>query len=91
MVATVTLLAVFELRKSPLTAFARSRLVDPVTAISTAYGPDDSKLKMTGLRRELFGHETAADRLNVGVSSRAQGLPAVRRSNTLAAQSSWEK
>ncbi|KAJ7260591.1 hypothetical protein C8J57DRAFT_1636603 [Mycena rebaudengoi] len=91
LVATVTLLAVFELRKLPLTAFARSRLVDPVTAISTAYGPDDSKLKMTGLRHELFGHETAADCLNVGVSSRAQGLPAVRRSNTLAAQSSWEK
>ncbi|KAJ7216908.1 hypothetical protein C8J57DRAFT_1395984 [Mycena rebaudengoi] len=91
LVAAIMLLAVLELRKSPHTAFARSRLVDPTTAISTAYGPDDSKLKMTRSPQELFGHETAADRLNVGVSSRAQGLPAVRRSSTLAAQPSWEK
>ncbi|KAF8162170.1 hypothetical protein K438DRAFT_2070155 [Mycena galopus ATCC 62051] len=89
LVLIVTVLAVLELRRSPYTVFARSRLVDPASAISTAYGPDDSKLKMTGEPRELFGHETAADRLNVGVSSRAPRLPAVRRSSTLGA--SYEK
>ncbi|KAJ7823459.1 hypothetical protein B0H13DRAFT_2125237 [Mycena leptocephala] len=91
LVLVVTALAVRELRRSPHTAFARSRLADPTTAIGTAYGPDNSKLKMASEPQELFGDETAADRLNVGVSSREQGVPAVRRSSTLAAQSSWEK
>ncbi|KAJ7124092.1 hypothetical protein C8R43DRAFT_1135673 [Mycena crocata] len=91
LVLTVAALAVLELHKSPHTSFARSRLVDPATAISTAYGPDEAKLKKTGSPQELFGDETAADRLNLGVSSRAEGLPAVHRSATLQARSPWEK
>ncbi|KAF7345480.1 hypothetical protein MVEN_01566400 [Mycena venus] len=79
-VATITSLAVVEIRKSPYTAVARSRLLDPATVISTAYGPEDSKLKPTHTIEELFGEETAADRLNVAVDTPVEGLPIVRRS-----------
>ncbi|KAJ7458553.1 hypothetical protein FB451DRAFT_581084 [Mycena latifolia] len=79
-VVAVTFMAARENLKSPHTSFARSRLVDPVTAISTAYGPDDSKLKRTHTVEELFGNETVADRLTVVVGD---GLPVIRRSHTL--------
>lgn len=78
-VAVVTVMAVLETRKSPYAAFARSRLVDPATVISTAYGPPDSKLKPALAVRELFGHETGEDRLSVAVFENVEGLPIVRR------------
>ncbi|KAJ7698324.1 hypothetical protein B0H17DRAFT_1050775 [Mycena rosella] len=86
LVLAVTALAVREIFKSPLTSFAHSRLVDPVTVISTAYGPEDSKLKRTHEVQELFGDETVADRLNVAVHDETDGLPPVRRSKTTAAR-----
>ncbi|KAJ7886814.1 hypothetical protein B0H14DRAFT_2696851 [Mycena olivaceomarginata] len=81
-VATITFGAVMQIRKSPHTGLARSRLLDPATAISTAYGPEDAKLRATSTANELFGHETAADRLTMAVDT---GLPIVRR-GTLASQ-----
>ncbi|KAJ7114144.1 hypothetical protein C8R43DRAFT_1156723 [Mycena crocata] len=92
LVLVVTVLAVIELNRSPHTSFAHSRLIDPSTAISTAYGPEESKLKKTGSPQELFGEETAADRLNLAVNRRAEveGLPAVHRSGTLD-EAGWGK
>lgn len=81
-VATITFGAVMQIRKSPHTGLARSRLLDPATAISTAYGPEDAKLRATSTANELFGHETAADRLTMAVDA---GLPIVRR-GTLTSQ-----
>ncbi|KAJ7895452.1 hypothetical protein B0H14DRAFT_2680504 [Mycena olivaceomarginata] len=49
---------------------------------NTAYGPEDAKLRATSTANELFGHETAADRLTMAVDT---GLPIVRR-GTLASQ-----
>ncbi|KAF7345476.1 hypothetical protein MVEN_01565900 [Mycena venus] len=79
-VAIITIKAVIQIRTSPYTSVARSRLLDPSTVISTAYGPDDAKLKPTHTIEELFGDETAADRLNVAVDTPVDGLPLVRRS-----------
>jgi hypothetical protein len=80
MVAVVTVLAVREIRKSPLfTTLAHSRLVKPATVIGAAYGPDESKAKPTQAIQELFGEETAADRLSVAVSHHVDGLPFVRK------------
>jgi hypothetical protein len=80
LVTAITAMAVLEKHKSPHTSFVRSRLVDPVAAISTAYGPDESKLKRTGTIHELFGHETMADRLSVAVHDNATHLPVIRKS-----------
>ncbi|KAJ7442342.1 hypothetical protein B0H11DRAFT_2292081 [Mycena galericulata] len=73
-VAVITFKAVIASRKSPYTAFARSRLLDPSTVISTAYGPRDSGLKPTRAVHELFGHETSADRLSVIVHDETEGV-----------------
>lgn len=81
LVVFVTSKAVREVRASPYTFFARDRLVDPATAISSAYGPDDSKLRRMRTVRELFGEETSADRLNVAVDDELDDLPVVRRSS----------
>ncbi|KAJ7895454.1 hypothetical protein B0H14DRAFT_2680516 [Mycena olivaceomarginata] len=75
-VVMITVMAVTETQRSPLTAVARSRILDPATAISTAYGPEEAKRRATSTVHELFGHETAADRLTMGVDI---GLPVVRR------------
>ncbi|KAJ7155253.1 hypothetical protein C8R46DRAFT_1227201 [Mycena filopes] len=92
LVIAVTVKAVLETRKYPQAAFARSRLVDPATAISTAYGPDEYKLRRTASTLELFGHETDGDRLTLGVG--AQGgsemeMPVIRRAAARARASSF--
>ncbi|KAJ7211957.1 hypothetical protein C8J57DRAFT_1604412 [Mycena rebaudengoi] len=79
-VFVLTVLAVIQTRNSPHAAFARSRLIDPATAISTAYGPDESKLKTTHKVEELFGDETGEDRLSVAVENKIHGLPVIRKS-----------
>jgi hypothetical protein len=80
LVFVLTVLAVIQTRNSPHAAFARSRLIDPATAISTAYGPDESKLKTTHKVEELFGDETGEDRLSVALENKIHGLPVVRKS-----------
>ncbi|KAJ7886816.1 hypothetical protein B0H14DRAFT_2696861 [Mycena olivaceomarginata] len=80
-VVMITVMAVTETQRSPLTAVARSRILDPATAISTAYGPEEAKRRATSTVHELFGHETAADRLTMGVDI---GLPVVRRGDARA-------
>ncbi|KAJ6601693.1 hypothetical protein DFH09DRAFT_1270687 [Mycena vulgaris] len=79
LVFVLTVLAVIQNRNSPHAAFARSRLIDPTTAISVAYGPDESKLKITHTVEELFGDETGEDRLSVAVENKIHGLPVVRK------------
>lgn len=85
LVAVVTVMALVETQKSPQTSFARSRLIDPATAISSAYGTNESKLKWTGSRTELFGHETDADRLDIGVTQWDDGQSALNVRRTLLA------
>ncbi|KAJ7909045.1 hypothetical protein B0H13DRAFT_2273026 [Mycena leptocephala] len=76
--AVVTVLAVLEIRKSPLfTTLAHSRLVNPATVIGAAYGPDESKAKPTQAIQELFGEETAADRLSVAESNDGRGIKGI--------------
>ncbi|KAJ7024674.1 hypothetical protein C8F04DRAFT_1131042 [Mycena alexandri] len=80
LVIAVTLKAMFEIRKYPHAAFAQNRLVDPATAISTAYGPEEFKLKLTASTLELFGHETDGDRLTLDLGRQGAELPVIRRS-----------
>ncbi|KAJ6592371.1 hypothetical protein B0H19DRAFT_1245251 [Mycena capillaripes] len=79
-VIIVTVLAILQIREFPQAALARRRLIDPATAISTAYGPGDSKFKHSVLMDDLFGHETDADRLTVTPSSRGERFPVIRKS-----------
>ncbi|KAJ6487113.1 hypothetical protein C8R47DRAFT_1127752 [Mycena vitilis] len=77
-VILVTVLAIFEIRRSPQAALARSRLIDPATVISTAYGPDRGKFLATLSTHELFGEESDTDRLTLSTGV-ADGLPVVRK------------
>ncbi|KAJ7627137.1 hypothetical protein FB45DRAFT_1004706 [Roridomyces roridus] len=82
-VLLLTVSAVIATLNSPYTAFARSRLMDPVTAIGTAYGPEDTGGSQSPLEpvHGLFKHETAADRLTLEMFKGPDGAPraAVRR------------
>ncbi|KAJ7058556.1 hypothetical protein C8F01DRAFT_1255705 [Mycena amicta] len=81
-VVFVTAEAAIHVRRSPTdTLLARSRLLDPATAIGTAYGREETKGAV--VVQELFGDETAEDRLNIAVDAPADGFPIVRRSGTL--------
>ncbi|KAJ7744767.1 hypothetical protein DFH07DRAFT_776967 [Mycena maculata] len=81
-VLVVTVLAVHEVRKAVPgdVVYARSWLIDPATVISHVYGPEDTKVKPTSSIKELFGFETADDRLSVAVHNGSIGSPIIRRS-----------
>lgn len=75
----VTVKAISEVHKYPHAAFAQNRLVDPATAISTAYGPEEHALRRTSSTLELFGHETDGDRLALDLGRQGEELPVIRR------------
>ncbi|KAJ6481075.1 hypothetical protein C8R45DRAFT_1004474 [Mycena sanguinolenta] len=77
-VGTITLDAARQNNSSPHTSLALGRLLDPATAVGTAYGPEEAKRRATRTAKELFGNETPADRLNI-VLDAPDGLPIVRR------------
>ncbi|KAF7370084.1 hypothetical protein MSAN_00638400 [Mycena sanguinolenta] len=77
-VGIITIDAARQNNSSPHTSLALGRLLDPTTAVGTAYGPAEAKHKATRTAKELFGNETPADRLNIIVDA-PDGLPIVRR------------
>ncbi|KAJ7753510.1 hypothetical protein B0H16DRAFT_1834606 [Mycena metata] len=79
-VIAVTIEAILDTRKYPQAALAQNRLVDPATAISTAYGREEFKLRRTASTLELFGHETDGDRLTLDLGMQGEELPVIRRS-----------
>ncbi|KAK6975119.1 hypothetical protein R3P38DRAFT_3127246 [Favolaschia claudopus] len=80
-VALITANAAVQIKKSPYTRVARSRLVDPTTAIGAAYGPTELKSRAAANAEELFGQESPSDRLKMALDAPANGLPLVRRSS----------
>ncbi|KAJ7159729.1 hypothetical protein C8R46DRAFT_1039002 [Mycena filopes] len=80
LVLAVTLKAIHEVLRAPHEiAIARSRLVDPTTAISTAYGPEEAKYRRSASHGQLFGRETDGDRLSVALQRTDEGSLVVRR------------
>ncbi|KAK7046432.1 hypothetical protein R3P38DRAFT_2507671 [Favolaschia claudopus] len=80
-VALITANAAVQIKKSPYTRVARSRLVDPTTAIGAAYGPTELKSRAAANPEELFGQESPSDRLKMALNAPTDGLPLVRRSS----------